>query len=136
MLEAVVRLSSVAFDEKNVSLGEPLQRRLQRALVEAGHGLEQRVRESAPQHCADLRGLARGAEPIKPCGKRLLQGRRDRLRAAVFAALQQKARNLLDEQRDAAGALAHPLDDVPRQRMMSRELANHLGDLDAIERGE
>jgi hypothetical protein len=113
VLEAVGRLRSIALDEQNVGLGQPLQRRLQRALLEAGHGLEQRVREAAPQHCADLRGLARGAEPIEPRRERLLQGRRDRLRAALFAALQQEAGNLLDEQRDAAGALAHPFDDVP-----------------------
>ena len=123
VLEAVGRLRSIALDEQNVGLGEPLQRRLQRALVEAGHGLEQRIRESAAQHRADLRGLARGAEPIEPRGERLLQGRRDRLRAALFAALQQEARNLLDEQRDAAGALAHPFDDVPWQRMTGREFS-------------
>ena len=129
MLEAVGRLRSIALDEQNVGLGEPLQRRLQRAFVEAGHGLEQRIRESAAQHRADLRGLTRGAEPIEPRGERLLQGRRDRLRAALFAALQQEARNLLDEERDAAGALADPFDDVPWQRMTGREFTNHLRDL-------
>jgi hypothetical protein len=41
-------LRSIALDEQNVGLGEPLQRRLQCTLVEAGHGLEQRIRESAP----------------------------------------------------------------------------------------
>jgi len=50
VLEAVVRLRSVALNEKNVSLGEPLQRRAQRAFIEASHGLEQPIRESAPQH--------------------------------------------------------------------------------------
>ena len=134
MLEAVVRLRSIALDEQNVGLGEPLQRRLQRAFVEAGHGSEQRIRESAPQHCADLRSLARGPEPIEPCGERLLQGRRNRLGAALFAALQQEARHLLDEERDAAGALAHPFDDVPWQRMTGREFTNHLRDLHAIKR--
>ena len=47
VLEAVGRLRSIALDEQNVGLGEPLQRRLQRAFVEASHGLEQRIRESA-----------------------------------------------------------------------------------------
>ena len=46
VLEAKVRLRSIALDEQNVGLSEPLQRRLQRAFVEAGHGLEQRVREA------------------------------------------------------------------------------------------
>ena len=59
--------------------------------------MEQRIREAAAQHRADLRGFTRGAEPVEPRGERLLQGRRDRLRAALFAALQQEARDLLDE---------------------------------------
>ena len=40
MLEAVGRLRSIAFDEQNVGLGEPLQRRLQRAFVETGNRSE------------------------------------------------------------------------------------------------
>jgi hypothetical protein len=109
VLETVGRLRSITLDEQDVGLGEPLQRRLQRAFVEAGHGLEQRIGESAAQHCADLRSLARSAEPIR---ERLLYSRRDRLRATLFAALQQEARNLLNEEWDAAGTLAHAFDDV------------------------
>ena len=134
VLEAVGRLRSSALDEQEVGLRKPVQSRLQRALVEAGHGAQQRVREISAQHRADLRGLARFAEPVEPRGERLLQGRRDRLRAALFAALQQEARHLLDEQRHAAGALAHPFDHVPRQRMAGRESRDHLRDLRAIER--
>jgi hypothetical protein len=73
VLEAVGRLRSIALEEQNIGLGEPLQRRLQRALVEASHGLEQRIGESPAQHGADLRGLTRSADPIEPCGERLLQ---------------------------------------------------------------
>jgi hypothetical protein len=51
----------------------------------------------------------------------------------LFAALQQQARNLLDEERDAAGPLAEPFDNIPWQRMIGRELSNHLRDLHAIE---
>ena len=47
VLESVVRLRSIVLDEQNVGFGEPLQRRLQRAFVEASHGLEQRIREAA-----------------------------------------------------------------------------------------
>jgi hypothetical protein len=116
VLDAVVGLRERTLDKQEVSFGKPIQRRLQRALVEASHGSEQRIRETAAQHCADLRGLARRAEPIEPCRERLLQGRRDRLRTTLFAALSQQARNLLDEERDAARALAHRFDDVPSQR--------------------
>ena len=56
------------------------------------------------------------------------------MRAALFAALQQEARDLLHEQRHPAGALAHPFDDVPRQRVTGREFMNHLRDLRAIKR--
>ena len=63
VLEAVVRLRSIALDEQNVGFGEPLQRRLQRALVEAGHGLEQRVREPAPS-TAPICAVSR-AEPSR-----------------------------------------------------------------------
>ena len=41
---------------------------------------------------------------------------------------------VLDEERDAAGALADPFDDVLWQRMTGREFTNHLRDLHAIER--
>ena len=94
------------------------------------------MRESASEHRADLRDLPRGAEPVEPRGERLLQGRRDRLRAALDAALQEQARHLLDEQRHAAGALVHPLDDVLGQRMTRGEFADHPCDLRAIERRE
>ena len=50
------------------------------------------------------------------------------MRATLFAALQQETRNLLDEQRNAAGAFAHPFDDILRQRMTGREFTNHLRD--------
>jgi hypothetical protein len=40
VLEAVGRLRSIALDEQNVGLGNPLKRRLQRAFVETGHRLE------------------------------------------------------------------------------------------------
>ena len=44
----------------------------------------------------------------------------------LFAALQEETRNLLDEQGYAAGALADPFDDVPRQGMMGCELTARL----------
>ena len=94
------------------------------------------MREAAPEHRADLRDLPRGAEPVEPRGERLLQGRRDRLRAALDAALQEEARHLLDEQRHAAGALIDALDDIPRQRVAGRDFADHPCDLRAIERRE
>jgi hypothetical protein len=136
VLEAIAGLRRRAFDEQNVGLGEPLQRRVKSGLVEVGDSLEQRVREVAPKHGADLRDLPRGAEPVETCRERLLQGRRDRLRAALDAALQEEARDLLDEQRHAAGALADPFDDLPGQRMTRGEFADHPRDLRAIERGQ
>jgi hypothetical protein len=66
----------------------------------------------------------------------LLQRGRDRLQAAGLAALDEKPRHLLDEQRHAPGALAHALDHLLAQRMASGELADHPRDVGAIEGAE
>ena len=92
------------------------------------------VREAAPDHRADLRHLARRAEPVEPRHQRLLQRRRDRLDAALLAALQQKPRHFLDEQRHAAGARGDVLDHVARQRVAGGKLRHHVAHLRAIER--
>jgi hypothetical protein len=85
-----------------------------RQVIESGggrrHVAEQPVRKIAPQHSADLRDFARFAEPVEPRGERLSQGRRDRLGAALYLALEQESRNFLDEQRDAARSLAYSVD--------------------------
>ena len=51
---------------------------------------------------ADLGDFARFAERVEPRRQRLPKRRRNRLQAARLAALEQKARDLLDEQRHAA----------------------------------
>ena len=58
------------------------------------------------------------------------------MNAALLAALNQQARHLLDEQRHAAGALAHPLDQLFGQRMARRNFADHARDAGAIQRGQ
>ena len=98
--------------------------------------LQQPVRKIAPQHRADLRDFARFAEPVEPRGERLLQGRRDRLGAALRVALEQESRHLLDEQRDAARSLAHSVDHLVGKRMPACDLADHPADLRAVERRE
>ena len=50
---------------------------------------QQRIGEIASKNRADLRHLARRAEPVEARGERLLQGRRDGLNAALLAALQE-----------------------------------------------
>ena len=125
VLEAIVGLRRRALDEQEVGVGKPIQRRLQRRLVEFGDVAQQRIGKLASKHRADLRDLARRPEPIEARSKRLLQGRRDGLNAALLAALEKQARHLLDEQRHAAGPLAHPLDHFLGQRMARRNLAHH-----------
>src|SRR5271165_2059181 len=71
VFEEVVRLRSIAVDEQDVGLGEPLQSRPESGFVETGHGLKQHVREAAPKHGADLGDLPRRAEPVEPRGERL-----------------------------------------------------------------
>ena len=96
-----------------------------------------RVGEAAADHRADLRHLARRAEPVEPRHQRLLQRRRNRLdAAALLAALQQQPRHFLDEQRHAAGAGGDILHHVARQRMAGGKLRHHLLHLAAIERRE
>ena len=66
----------------------------------------------------------------------MLQCRWDSLGAALLAALQQKPRHFLDEQRHAASSLGHTLDHLLRQCVAGCKLANHVPHLLAVERGE
>ena len=43
------------------------------AVSDRGHSAKQRVGELAPEHRADLRDLARRAQPVEARGERLLQ---------------------------------------------------------------
>ena len=94
------------------------------------------VGEAAADHRADLRHLARRAEPVEPRHQRLLQRRRDGLDAALLAALQQKPRHLLDEQRHAAGARGDVVHHLRGERMAGGKLRHHVAHLRAIERRE
>ena len=122
VLEAIDRRRRRTLDIEQVGLGEFFERGAQRRLGQAGDGLQQRVGKLAPQHGADLRDFARLAEPVEAGGERLLQGRRDRLRAA----LQHQPRHLLDEQRHAAGAVGKALDHLLRQRVALGDRRDHL----------
>jgi hypothetical protein len=64
-------------------------------------------RPSTAPICATSR-----AEPIQARGERLLQRWWNGLNAALLASLQKQPCHLLDEQRHAAGSLAHPLNHV------------------------
>ena len=97
VLEAIARVRRDAFDEQELRVGEPVERGAQRRLLQPRHRLQQRVREVAAEHRADLRDLARGTEPVETGGERLLQRRRDRLHSSRLAALEQQPRHFLDE---------------------------------------
>ena len=134
VLEAIVRRMTGALDDEEV------RRRRAGQLRTGGRGrrsrrqrTQQRVGKITPQDGADLRDFARFAKPVEPRRKRLLKRRRDCLQAAGLAALEQKARDLLDEQRHPASALAHALDHLLAKRMASGEFADHLRDVGAIE---
>ena len=79
---------------------------------------------------------ARGAEPVEPRGERLLQGRRDRLRAALYAALQSRRVTSSTNSGTPPVRSFTPFDDLPGQRMARGDFADHLRDLRAIERRE
>ena len=114
VLEAIARLRRNALDKQEVSVGEPIQRRLQRRLVQFGNLAHEGVCEIAPKDRANLCDLTRSAQPIEPRGKGLLQGRRNGLNTALLATFNKQARHLLNEQRHAAGALADPFDNLLR----------------------
>ena len=133
VLETVFGLGRQALDQENVGLGELFQRLLQRRLVHFRDCAQEGKGKAAPKHGADHRDLARRTEPIEPRGQGLLQGRRDRLRAALFGAFEQEPRDLLDEQRHAAGTLADAIDHLARQGATLGDLADHLPNLRAIE---
>ena len=136
MLEAIGRLVARALGDQEVRVGEPVERGLEGGVVDPADGAHERIGEISPQDGADLRDFSRFAKPVEPRCERLLQRRRDRLQAAGLAALEQKARYFLDEQRHAAGALANALDHFLAQRMARGEPADHLRDIGSIEGAE
>ena len=136
VLEAIVRLPAGALRDEEVRAGEPIERGLKGNVLDPAYSAQQRTGEISPQHCADLRHFARFAKPVEPRRERMLKRGRDRLQATGLATLEQKARDLLDEQRHPAGALVHTLDHLLAQRMASGELADHLRDVGAIEGAE
>jgi hypothetical protein len=80
------------------------------------------------ENSADLGHFPGRPQPVQARGEGLLQCRRDRVRPALNAALQNEARDLLHEQGYAAGAIAHRLHHIVRG-----EFADHSRDLRAIE---
>jgi len=136
VLKAIVRLMARALGDEEIRAGEPIERRLERGVVDPADSAHQRIGEISSQDGADLRDLTRRPKPVQPPGERLLQRRRDRLQAAGLAAFEQKARHFLNEQRHSAGALAHTLDHLVAQRVARGELADHLRDVGAVEGAE
>ena len=92
------------------SAPEPAERGLEGDVVKPADTAQQRMGEISPQDGADLRDFARFAKPVAPRRERLLKRRWNRLQAAGLPALEQESRDLLDEQRHPAGALAHAVD--------------------------
>ena len=88
VLEAIVGLRRRALDKQEVGFGKPIQRCLKRRFIQFRDIAQQRVDEVASKHRADLRDLARSAQPIEARGERLLKRGRDGLRSGV-AALEQ-----------------------------------------------
>ena len=87
VFETIIGFRRQALDQQYVGLGKPFQSGLQRRVLHPCHRAQKPVGEAASDHRADLRHLARGAEPVEPRRQRLLQRRRDRLDAALLAAL-------------------------------------------------
>ena len=117
VLETIIALGRRALGQHDVGFGEFFQRGLQRRILHSGHVAEKAIREAASDHRADLRHLARRAEPVEPRHQGLLQCRWDCLDAALCAALKKEPGDFLDKQRYAAGAAGDVVDDLLRQGM-------------------
>ncbi len=129
MLEQVARLRRHALPEQQACLNETVERRPQLRLGLARHRRQQRMRELPPDRRPDLRHLLGRAEPVEPRHQRGVQACRDRQgrrrnrrnRApgrALALRLQHRLRHLLDEQRNAVGALDDLRHHIRRQRLV------------------
>ena len=87
VLEAIATFRRQSLDQQDVSLCEPLKSCLQWRVLHPGNGANERVGEISSNHRADLRHVARRAEPVKARHQRLLQRRRNRPDAALRAPL-------------------------------------------------
>ena len=65
MLEAIANLQARALGDKEVRVGEPLERGLEGGVVDPAHGAQQRVSEITAQYGADLRDFARFARACR-----------------------------------------------------------------------
>jgi hypothetical protein len=66
VLETIIGFGRQALNQHNVGLGEPFQRGLQGCVLHTSHVAQQAIREAASDYRADLRHLARRAEPVEP----------------------------------------------------------------------
>ena len=66
VLETIISFGRQALHQQDVGVGKPFQRGLQGSVLQIGHSTKQWVGEVASDHSADLRYLARWAEPVEP----------------------------------------------------------------------
>jgi hypothetical protein len=97
MLEAVIGIRGHALNQQDISVRQPIERGLERRILNAGYPAKQRVRKTSSDHGADLRDLSGRAKSVEPCHQRLLQGRGYGLDSGMLAPLQQKSCHFLDE---------------------------------------
>jgi hypothetical protein len=127
-------------------LGEP---GIELRIVLVRDRTQQHVGEFAADDRAHLRDLLCRPEPVEPRHQRILERRRDRqarqaaghpvaAAGALFedAHLQHRARQLLDEQRDAVGPRRDLRDQLGRDRAASDHLGDHVLDVGLLEPSE
>ena len=138
MLEQVARLRREALPEQQACLQETVERRSQLRRGLACYRSQQGMRELPPDRRPDLRYLPGRAEPVEPRHQRCVQTRRDRQdrrrnrcnRApgrALALRLQHRLRHLLDEERNAIGALDDLRQHIRRQRLVPDQTRDDCG---------
>ncbi len=135
VLELVGCLGGDAAHVEQFRVGESAQGALQVRFGDRMDRVKQFVGKFAADYGADLDDFLGRPQPIQPRHQRVMQGRRNLApRKLCVAALEHRPRQLLDEQRHAAGALDHRRDGLLRSAVRAATCATIVRTLRALSR--
>ena len=130
VLELVGSLRRDPTHIEELRIRQAAQRALEIRLANRGDRVEQCVGKIAANHGADLRNLLGRPQPVQPRHQRIVQGRRDLAPCEPrTAALEHRARQLLDEERHSSSAIDHRRDGLGRQGLARCHLFHHRADV-------
>ena len=145
VLEDVDRVRRIAVDERELALADAIEVFSKRLVVQAGDGLDQRVRKLPPDGRPELGDAPAVAEAIEASHERPVHARgQERLVGGAIQLvaigvetqrprLQRCLRDLLDEERNALAPVGDPTGHEGWQRATARDLRDHLLDLASLQ---